>query len=115
MRFDHVGAGFGVTVSRGGSPFGESPARQAGPTVNLFCRKGLSPDGEPSAHIAHVAGRRCCVACTQVAASCEVLLGKEDLPKSASAPELSIYRCQAVSWVLVHQCDTHRTARAVTL
>ena len=57
--------------------------------VGPFCRKGLSPPGEPVRRGNAMAGRYWRFSCTQVAASREVLLGKEDLPNSATA----------VSWI----------------
>jgi len=45
-----------LVAGRGGP---RSPARQAGPTVGPFCRKGLSPQGEPERGLqCDEAGRR---------------------------------------------------------
>jgi hypothetical protein len=48
-------------------------------TAGTFCRKGLSPQGEPCVHIIEDCSQPCFIACTQVAASREALLGKERL------------------------------------
>jgi len=55
------------------------PPPQGGPTVGAFCRKALSPQGEPCVHIVEDRSLRCFIADTQVAASREALLGKEGL------------------------------------
>ncbi len=52
--------------------------------AGLFCRKELSPKGEPARRAVGEAGRFRLMMCTQLAASREVLLGKEDLPKFAT-------------------------------
>ena len=54
--------------------------------VGPFCRKGLSPQGEPpwGAHPLHVAAWPSFR--PRLVAGREVLLGKQDLPKSATAP-----------------------------
>ncbi len=48
-------------------------------TVGTFCRKALSPQGEPCVHVVEGCSLPYFIACTQVAASREVLLGKEGL------------------------------------
>ena len=47
--------------------------------VGLFCRKGLSPEGEPCLQSAEDRSRNCVVTCKLVAASREVLPGRQDL------------------------------------
>jgi hypothetical protein len=54
--------------------------------VGPFCRKGLSPQGEQCVDLDEDRNWLCQSNCTVVAASREVLLGKEDLPKSATTP-----------------------------
>ena len=53
--------------------------------VGLFCRKGLSPEGEPCLQSAEDRSRNCVVTCKLVAASREVLPGRQDLPKFSTA------------------------------
>ena len=47
--------------------------------VSPFCRKELSPQGEPARRAINIATRFRQIACTHVAASREVPLGKRDL------------------------------------
>ncbi len=54
--------------------------------VGPFCRKGLSPKGEPCVQSAQESDRDRFITCTQIAASREVLPGRQDLPTSATAP-----------------------------
>jgi hypothetical protein len=60
----------------------------------LFCRNGLSPQGEPVGHRPQDTGRELYSTCTQVAVSREVLPGRQDLPKSATAPRLRSQRAE---------------------
>ena len=55
--------------------------------VGPFCRKGLSLQGEQGVQPAEYRSRPYQDSGTEVAANREVLLGKEDLPKSTNAPE----------------------------
>jgi hypothetical protein len=53
--------------------------------VGPFCRKGLSPQGEPWLHQGEDCWLQSSIACTEVAASREVQPCMQDLPKSATA------------------------------
>jgi hypothetical protein len=54
--------------------------------VGPFCRKGLSPQANLVRDANETADRFWRFACTKVAASHEVLPGRQDLPKSATTP-----------------------------
>jgi hypothetical protein len=54
--------------------------------VGPFCRKGLSPQGELSLQFVEDCRRHSIIACADVAASRQVLPGRQDLPKYATAP-----------------------------
>jgi hypothetical protein len=65
-------------------------------TVGPFCRKGLSPQGEPRVQQVPNIGRELWFTCTQVAASREVLPGRQDLPQAtAEADKVIVFGIKA--------------------
>ena len=94
----------------------QSPARQAGPTVGPFCRKGLSPQGEPlgrtSAQRRRVVLQSTCI-WSLVATSRKVQPGRLDLlyvllPEKNSRSTGSIGQATFAKIILCHRLFPRR-------